>query len=230
MTAQSGGPSVLLWGGRSQARIVHQMLVDGGGPPVRVVFDGTLESPYFESAAAFIRDPTLLKTELQALTHFVVCIGSEHGFARHRIAEFLKTRGLKALDVVHPRSFEDTAAVIGEGSLRMPFSVVHKFSRIGRQCILNTACVIDHECVIGDGVHVMGGASVAGKVEIGDFATLGTNSTVLPGLKIGEGAYVGAGAVVIRDVAPYSVVAGNPARHLREKRPEFDENQLEKMK
>jgi sugar O-acyltransferase (sialic acid O-acetyltransferase NeuD family) len=230
MTGPGGGPAVLLWGGRSQARIVHQMLIDAGGPPVRFVFDGSLESPYFESAAAFIRDPALLKTELQALTHFVVCIGSEHGFARCRISEFLKTRGLKALDVVHPRSFVDTASEIGEGSLRMPFSVVHKFSRIGRQCVLNTACVVDHECIIGDGVHIMGGASVAGKVEIGDFATLGTNATVLPGLKIGAGAYVGAGAVVIRDVAPYSVAAGNPARHLREKRPEFDTSQLEKLK
>jgi sugar O-acyltransferase (sialic acid O-acetyltransferase NeuD family) len=219
-------PAVLLWGGRSQARIVHQMLLDSGAAPVRVVFDATLESPYFSTDAKFIRDPSVLKLELPALTHFVVCVGAQHGFARHRISEFLKTRGLAALDVAHPRSFVDAGAELGEGSQRMPFSVVHKFSRIGRQCILNTACVVDHECLVGDGVHVMGSASVAGKVRIGDFATIGTNATVLPGLKIGEGAFVGAGAVVTRDVAPYSVVAGNPARHIREHRLEFDESTL----
>jgi len=76
----------------------------------------------------------------------------------------------------------------------------------------------------------MGSAVVAGKVEIGDFATLGTNATVLPGLKIGIGAYVGAGAVVTRDVAPYAVVAGNPAKHRRENRLEFDEATLQKIK
>jgi len=43
-------------------------------------------------------------------------------------------------------------------------------------------------------------------------ATIGANATVLCGLTIGEYAFVGAGAVVTRDVAPYALVYGNPAR------------------
>ncbi len=46
-------------------------------------------------------------------------------------------------------------------------------------------------------------------------ASLGAGAVVLPGVTIGAGAMVGAGAVVTRDVAPRSVVVGNPARHLR---------------
>jgi len=46
-------------------------------------------------------------------------------------------------------------------------------------------------------------------------ASLGAGAVVLPGVTIGAGALVGAGAVVTRDVAPRSVVVGNPARHLR---------------
>ncbi len=42
-------------------------------------------------------------------------------------------------------------------------------------------------------------------------ARIGANSTLLPGVTIGEGALVGAGSVVTRDVAPFSIVAGNPA-------------------
>ncbi len=52
-------------------------------------------------------------------------------------------------------------------------------------------------------------------VDVGAGAFLGIGSAVLPGVTIGEGAYVGAGAVVTRDVAPHTVVGGNPARVLR---------------
>jgi len=47
-------------------------------------------------------------------------------------------------------------------------------------------------------------------------AKVGANATVLPGIVIGEGALVGAGAVVVHDVPPNAVVAGNPATVLRD--------------
>jgi acetyltransferase-like isoleucine patch superfamily enzyme len=46
-------------------------------------------------------------------------------------------------------------------------------------------------------------------------ASIGTSCTILCGITIGEGAIVGAGSVVTRDVAPYTIVAGNPAKLLR---------------
>jgi acetyltransferase-like isoleucine patch superfamily enzyme len=47
-------------------------------------------------------------------------------------------------------------------------------------------------------------------------ASLGSNATILCGITIGEGAIVGAGSVVTKDVPPHTIVAGNPARVLRE--------------
>jgi len=46
-------------------------------------------------------------------------------------------------------------------------------------------------------------------------ATIGSNATILCGITIGEGALIGAGTVVTKDVPPHSVVAGNPARLIR---------------
>jgi acetyltransferase-like isoleucine patch superfamily enzyme len=46
-------------------------------------------------------------------------------------------------------------------------------------------------------------------------ASIGTSSTILCGVTIGEGAIIGAGSVVTRDVAPHTIVAGNPARLMR---------------
>jgi acetyltransferase-like isoleucine patch superfamily enzyme len=47
------------------------------------------------------------------------------------------------------------------------------------------------------------------------WADIGTNATLLPGVTVGEGSIVGAGAVVTRDVPPYAVVAGVPAKIIR---------------
>lgn len=53
------------------------------------------------------------------------------------------------------------------------------------------------------------------KVMIGDGCDIGIGAIILPGVTIGKNSIVGAGAVVVKDVAPYSVVAGSPARLIR---------------
>jgi acetyltransferase-like isoleucine patch superfamily enzyme len=54
-------------------------------------------------------------------------------------------------------------------------------------------------------------------VVIGDRVWLSTRVTVLPGVTIGEGAVVAAGAVVAKDVAPFTLVGGVPARHIADR-------------
>lgn len=60
-------------------------------------------------------------------------------------------------------------------------------------------------------------ADVAAPVTVGDRAWLSCRVVVLPGVNIGEGAVVAAGAVVTKDVEPYTVVGGVPARKIGER-------------
>src|SRR6185436_3197350 len=57
-------------------------------------------------------------------------------------------------------------------------------------------------------------------INIGNGVWIGFDSVVLPGVTIGDGAIVGARSVVTSDVPPYSIVAGNPARVIRQLDPE----------
>lgn len=59
------------------------------------------------------------------------------------------------------------------------------------------------------------GRSVAEPIVIGNEVWIGANAVILPGVTIGEGAIIAAGAVVTKDVLPYTVVAGVPARAIR---------------
>jgi acetyltransferase-like isoleucine patch superfamily enzyme len=58
-------------------------------------------------------------------------------------------------------------------------------------------------------------------VKVEAWADIGTGAILLPGVTIGKGSIVGAGAVVTRDVEPFSVVAGVPARFVNW-RPGYD--------
>ncbi|MFM9401579.1 CatB-related O-acetyltransferase [Myroides odoratimimus] len=65
-----------------------------------------------------------------------------------------------------------------------------------------------------------------GDTTIGDGAWLGMRSMIMPGITIGEGAIIASGAVVIKDVEPYTIVAGNPAKPIKQR---FSEEIIKKL-
>ena len=66
-------------------------------------------------------------------------------------------------------------------------------------------------------------------VTIGHDVWIGHGATVLPGVRVGNGAVIGAGAVVSRDVAPYTIVGGVPARLIRERFPRDLAGRMERL-
>ena len=219
---------LLIWGGRSKARIIMEMVselyVDSS---IIGIFDKTLKELPFNTNVKLYTDKSDLEFLCQEATHFVVCIGGEHGFARFMTSEKLKEKGLKPIDLVSKHGLLDKVDYCGEGAQVMPGAITHKFASIGRYCILNTNSTVDHECKLGDGVHIMSGATIAGRVEIGDFSTIGTNATILPNIVIGKNVFIGAGAVVTSDIQDNYVVAGVPAKPIKKFSPSYDSSAFE---
>ncbi|WP_370630610.1 DapH/DapD/GlmU-related protein [Mucilaginibacter sp. 21P] len=64
-------------------------------------------------------------------------------------------------------------------------------------------------------------AQAGAPVVIEDYAWVCSRAIILPGVTIGRGAVVAAGAVVTRDVAPYTVVGGTPAKKIADRNPDL---------
>jgi len=62
--------------------------------------------------------------------------------------------------------------------------------------------------------------------KIGHDVWIGANAVIMRGVKIGNGAVIAAGAIVNKDVEPYSIVGGVPARHLKYR---FDKETIERL-
>ena len=75
-------------------------------------------------------------------------------------------------------------------------------------------------------VPAMADMPLKGDTVIGNDVWIGQNAVILPGVHIGDGAIIGANSVVGSDVAPFSIVIGNPAK---ERRKRFDDELIELM-
>lgn len=105
-------------------------------------------------------------------------------------------------------------------------------TNINRQCMLwagkHARIILGNDCLTGPGVKIIASKyQVQGQaiirsypqfekdIVIGNDVWLGANSVILPGVRIGNGAIIGAGAVVTKDVAPFEIVTGVPARSVK---------------
>ena len=100
---------------------------------------------------------------------------------------------------------------------------------IGERCRIQAFSYIPDHVVIGDDVFIGPGVvfcndkyppshgawKEAAYTTVHDKAVIGAGAIIMPSLWLGEGCKIGAGAVVTKDVSPYTVVMGSPAREIR---------------
>jgi UDP-perosamine 4-acetyltransferase len=151
--------------------------------------------------------PDIRATGVQAA---IVAVGDNR--LRCRIASELLHVGFELINAIHPTAILARDVRLGVGVTMMAGAVVNTGTTIGDGVIVNTAASVDHDCTIGRASHVAPGARLAGSVSVGEGVLIGIGSCVVPDITIGDWSTVGAGAVVIRDIPPCSVAAGNPAK------------------
>lgn len=105
---------------------------------------------------------------------------------------------------------------IGDGVIIMTGTVITNDIKICEGVLINLNCTIGHDSLIGKYSELSPGVHISGRCEIGDFCKIGTGAVILPGVKLGKNVVVGAGAVVTKDIKSNSMVAGIPARLVKQ--------------
>lgn len=140
----------------------------------------------------------------------------------------LKIRYIYGLKKVHPTFNIGGKSVISQDLL------AEEYSFISKNCLIYPGVSIGRYTMLAQNVQVIGadhnydivstpmtfsGRPALSKTFIGRDVWIGANSIVMVGVKIGDGSIVAAGSIVTKDVPPYCIVGGIPAKIIRKRFP-----------
>ncbi|QFT88687.1 2,3,4,5-tetrahydropyridine-2,6-dicarboxylate N-acetyltransferase [Bacillus sp. THAF10] len=198
--------------------------------PVKVYVKGELEGINFgASSKTFFNGnsgvvfgewaeiETALKTNEEKIEDFVV-----ENDRRNSAIPLLDMKGVKAR--IEPGAIIRDQVEIGDNAVIMMGASINIGAVVGEGTMIDMNVVLGGRATVGKNCHIGAGTVLAGVIEppsakpvvIEDDVVIGANAVVLEGVTVGKGAVVAAGAIVIDDVAPYTVVAGTPARKIKD--------------
>lgn len=125
---------------------------------------------------------------------------------------------------IEPGAFIREHAVIEKNAVIMMGAVINIGAVVGEGTMIDMNAVLGGRATTGKNVHIGAGAVLAGVIEppsaqpvvVEDDVLIGANAVILEGVTVGKGAIVAAGSVVTEDVPQGSVVAGSPARVIKQ--------------
>lgn len=142
--------------------------------------------------------------------------------SRNSAIPLLDTKDINAR--IEPGAIIRDQVEIGDNAVIMMGAVINIGAVIGEGSMIDMGAILGGRATVGKNCHIGAGTVLAGVIEppsaepvvIEDNVLIGANAVVLEGIRVGEGAVVAAGAIVVDDVAPHTVVAGVPARKIKD--------------
>lgn len=198
--------------------------------PVKVYVKGNLEGINFgENTKTFISGQTgtlfgewaeieaVLKENTDSIEDYVV-----ENDRRNSAIPLLDMKHIQAR--IEPGAIIRDQVEIGKNAVIMMGASINIGSVIGEGTMIDMNVVLGGRATVGNNCHIGAGSVLAGVIEppsakpvvVEDDVVVGANAVILEGVTVGKGAVVAAGAIVTEDVPPNTVVAGTPARVIKQ--------------
>jgi sugar O-acyltransferase (sialic acid O-acetyltransferase NeuD family) len=147
----------------------------------------------------------------------VVCVGNPRNYTvRQRIVDRLGLPADRYATVVHPSAVVGSGSVVGPGSVLLAGTVLTADVTIGSHVAVMPQAVFTHDDRVGDYATVATGVRLGGGAILERGAYVGAGALVREGVTVGAWSLIGMGSVVLHDIPPGQIWAGNPARLLRD--------------
>lgn len=155
----------------------------------------------------------------------------ENSLKNYHLKNDRRNSGVPLLDIrrvnarIEPGAIIRDKVTIEDRAIIMMGAVVNIGAKIGEATMIDMGVIIGGRVQVGKNCHIGAGTVLAGVIEppsakpvvIEDNVVIGANAVVLEGVRVGKGSVVAAGAVVTEDVPENVVVAGMPAKILKQK-------------
>jgi sugar O-acyltransferase (sialic acid O-acetyltransferase NeuD family) len=207
--------NLIIIGARGYGREVHDLAKDCSGYNTAYTIKGFLDDKS-DALDGFDNYPEIISSveayEIQENDVFVCALGSVQ-WKKHYI-ELILSKGGKFINLVHPTSFINTNAVIGNGV------IIFMYSNISNDCVIEDFVTIQgfvglgHDTKIGKWSHLNTYSFTGGFAVLEEEACLHTRASVLPNVIVRKGATVGASSLAIKNVKEGTTVFGVPAKVL----------------
>lgn len=177
----------LIYGARSYALTIADLIRDTGGEVLGMIEDGTPEDSADVMLCSFEQAQIRFRAKRPPIA---LGIGYRDLPARWRAWERVRALGWPTPSLIHPEAYVAATAQVQQGAVVMARSIVDRKALIGEGAVLWPGACVNHDSVIGANTFVSPGAIVCGNVRVGAHCFVGAGALLADGSQVPDGTFL----------------------------------------
>lgn len=212
--------NILLFGAGPQANIVIDIVEKEAKYKIAGVIDSKRDiGSNFNDYKVIGRQENLVELlEKYNVNKGIVSIGDN--YLRYKLVNIILNLvpNFTFVNAIHPSVIIGKNVKIGKGNVIMPGVIINTYAQIQNFCMMHTNASLEHNSIMKDFSSISAGVTTGGYFTLKEFSAIALGVTLFDRITIGEHTVIGSGAVVTKDIPPYCIAYGSPAKIIRKRK------------